>query len=152
MKNLDSNLCFRFRDARREAGLSQQSLAMEIGCNQSAISMFEKGDPTKLSGEMVEKLARKFGIDLTAPNPHPVSTEAIIERHSGYCPNPSCPSHTRYTVDGETFFRPNPEETDPVGGKYCAVCGEVLLRRCTHCGAKLHPGAVCSMCGKPYVC
>jgi hypothetical protein len=38
-----------------------------------------------------------------------------------------------------------------VGGKFCAVCGEVLEKRCPNCNAPIHEGAVCSFCGSPYV-
>ena len=152
MKNLDSNLCSLFKEARRSRALSQSVVAMEVGCKQSALSMFEQGDPTKLSSEVVEKLAKKFDIDLSAPVEVRPAATVFGVAHSGYCPNRSCPSHARYLVDGKELFRPNPVETDPVGGKFCAVCGEVLERNCPHCGAKIHPGAVCSVCGQPYVC
>ena len=33
----------------------------------------------------------------------------------------------------------------------CAVCGEVLEKCCPNCGAPLHDGAICSICGDPYV-
>ena len=66
MKTLSPEICFKLRDARRQAGLSQQVLAAEVGCKQSALSMFEQGRPTKLSAEVVEKLAKRFGIGLSA--------------------------------------------------------------------------------------
>ena len=53
MKALSPEICFQLRDARRQAGLSQQVLAAEVGCKQSALSMFEQGRPTKLSTEAV---------------------------------------------------------------------------------------------------
>ena len=43
------------------------------------------------------------------------------------------------------------ETADPVGGKYCAMCGELLERACPNCGAPVHAGAICSLCGQPYV-
>ena len=60
MKALSPEICFQLRDARRQAGLSQQVLAAEVGCKQSALSMFEQGRPTKLSTEAVDKLAQRL--------------------------------------------------------------------------------------------
>ena len=68
MTNLNPNICFKLRDARRAAKLSQGELAAEVGCKQSALSMFEQGRPTKLNDEVVEKLAKKFGVSLVAPS------------------------------------------------------------------------------------
>ena len=64
MTKLDPEICFRIKRARREAKLSQSVLASEVGCKQSALSMFEQGYGTKLNDAVVEKLAKKFGIDL----------------------------------------------------------------------------------------
>jgi len=119
--------------------------------------MFEQGDPTKLNDEVVEKLAKKFKVDL-----HAVTTTAadvqtltpVLQRpqaHTGYCPNPNCPSNHRYEVDGRILALPNRETADPVGGKFCALCGESLVRACPNCGAPVHPGAICSICGEAYV-
>ena len=56
-------LFWKIRDARREKGISQSELAKEVGCKQSAVSMFECGDGTKLNDEVIGKLAEKFGIE-----------------------------------------------------------------------------------------
>lgn len=153
MKNLDIDICYRMRTARKERGISQSALAAEVGCKQSALSMFEQGDPTKLNDEVVEKLARKFEIDLSAPAKKAAEAEILarMSPHTGMCPNPACPSHLRYLVEGKTFLKPNRQQTDPVGGRFCAVCGEVLERFCPNCHAPLHEGAVCSHCGEPYI-
>ena len=66
MKKLSPEICAQIRAARRAAKLSQEIVADEIGCNQSALSMFEQGDGTKLSEEIVGRLAKKFGISLKA--------------------------------------------------------------------------------------
>jgi len=117
--------------------------------------MFEQGDGTKLNDAVVEKLAKKFGIDLKAsvaeepvsvPGPRQATTPA-----TGFCPNPHCPSNRSYEVDGRTLYRPDRASADPVGGKFCALCGEILEKRCPNCGAPVHEGAVCSYCGEPYV-
>lgn len=147
------------REARKAAGLSQSRLAAEIGCKQNAISMVEQGDGTKLSEEAIQKICAKFGIELKpaaakAPEPvvrQPVAVVREIRPHTGYCPSAFCPSHAEYFVDGRRLLRPDRERQDPVGGKYCAVCGELLERCCPNCGAPVHDGAICSLCGEPYV-
>lgn len=152
MINLSPDICYKLRDARRAAKLSQSRLASEVGCKQSALSMFEQGEPTKLNDEVVEKLAAKFGIDLKATAGK--AEEAKIELTApatGFCPNPSCPTNHEYLVDGRRIFLPKREDADPIGGCYCAFCGEVLEKRCPNCGAPVHPGAICSLCGNPYV-
>ncbi len=151
------------KEARRGLGISQSELAAEVGCKQSALSMFEQGDPTKLNDEVVEKLARRLNVDLSPKdkglgsgvwglgmgneprNPNPDT------RISAFCPNPACPGNEEYFVDGRRFLRPVPEKCDPAGGKFCALCGEILERKCPNCGAFLHPGAVCTFCGERYI-
>ena len=64
MKNISPEICRKIAQARRDQGISQTALALELGCKQPAISMFEAGDGTKLSEEMVKKLATRFGISL----------------------------------------------------------------------------------------
>ena len=154
MKALNPEVCFKLREARRLAGLSQHVLAAEVGCKQSALSMFEQGQPTKLSGEVVEKLAKKLGVDLAAASsssPSPSSPSPVFASGSGLCPNPQCPSNRAYQVGGRVLYAPDRAAADPVGGRYCAVCGEVLERFCPNCGAPIHAGAVCSLCGQPYI-
>ena len=154
MIDLSPEICHRLRDARREAGISQTVLAREVGCKQSALSMFEQGDGTKLNDEVIRKLAKKFGVALDeVKDGMPARPAAAVTAfpHSGFCPNPACPSHHRYEVDGRSLFRPDRVAEDPVGAKYCAVCGEILERRCPNCGAPVHDGAICSVCGEPYV-
>ena len=161
MKTLSPEICFKLRDARRQAGLSQQVLAAEVGCKQSALSMFEQGRPTKLSAEVVEKLAKRFGIGLSAaggsasPAAAGAASAAPSEPNyapgSGFCPNPQCPSNRAYQVAGRALYSPDRAAADPVGGRFCAVCGEVLERLCPSCGAWVHAGAVCSHCGQPYI-
>ena len=157
MTNLSREICFKLKEARREAGLSQGEIALEIGCKQSAISMFERGEVTKLSEESVIKYAKKFAVDLKAVEAvddgerQEKKIESLKIPHTGFCPNPACVSHHRYEVEGRIFLRPERAVTDPVGGRYCAVCGEVLERVCPNCGAAVHEGAVCSICGKSYI-
>ena len=157
MKNLNPEFCKSVKSARREAGLTQGQLATEVGCKQSALSMFEQGDGTKLNDEVIEKLAKKFNLSLTpSVSPAQVNTLPLPHfptppLHHGFCPNPHCPTNKEYFVEEIRLFLPDREAADPVGGKYCAMCGELLERKCPNCGAAVHAGAICSLCGQPYV-
>ncbi len=158
MKNLSIEFCRSVKSARREAGLTQGQLAAEVGCKQSALSMFEQGDGTKLNDDVIDKLAKKFNLSYnqgqsSASTPAncqlPTTNYQLIAR--GFCPNPHCPSNHEYFVEEIRLFRPDREAADPVGGKYCAMCGELLEKKCPNCGAPVHSGAICSLCGQPYV-
>ena len=117
--------------------------------------MFEQGDGTKLNDAVIGKLAKKFGVSLEAEASVPVNlltgASTVVSAVRGFCPNPKCPSNAAYVVDGRTFLRPDRSAADPARGKFCAVCGEVLEKRCPNCGASVHDGAVCSFCGEAYV-
>ena len=134
-------------------------VAKEIGCKQSALSMFEQGDGTKLNDEAIRKLAEKFGIDISKSPAHenavdqPCDSPSVkmTQKEVGFCPNPHCPSNRAYDVEGKTFYLPDRALADPVGGKFCAMCGEVLMKKCPNCGAHVHGGGFCSICGDPYV-
>ena len=143
------------RDARRAAKLSQIEVAREVGCGQSALSMFEQGDGTKLNDETVAKLAKKFGIDISAraARKGTLSVAAAVSgaRGVGFCPNPHCPTNRAYDVEGKTRYLPDRAAADPVGGKFCAMCGESLVKACPNCGAAVHDGGFCSVCGEAYV-
>ena len=158
MKNLSIEFCRSVKSARREAGITQGELASEVGCKQSALSMFEQGDGTKLNDEVIDKLAKKFNLSYTqaeSAGVTPVNSRQQSADHQyivrGFCPNPHCPSNHEYFVEEIRLFRPDREAADPVGGKYCALCGELLEKRCPNCGAPVHAGAICSLCGQPYV-
>ena len=158
MTELNPAVCLKIKEARRAAKLSQSVVAAEVGCKQSALSMFEQGDGTKLNDEVIEKLAKKFGVELTPPPeasagvaaPFP-SRRLPLEVSRGFCPNPHCPSNHPYEVEGRAYLLPDRAKADPVGGTFCAFCGEVLEKRCPNCGAPVHDGAVCSLCGDPYI-
>ena len=154
MTNLSSEICLRLKAARRAAKLSQSVVAAEVGCKQSALSMFEQGDGTKLNDQVVERLAKKFGVALKSEKSNGEAQVTFVPPAAkvvGFCPNPHCPSNCAYEVEGRTLFRPDRSAADPVGGKFCALCGEVLEKKCPNCGAPVHDGAICSFCGDPYV-
>ena len=153
MTNLSPEICFKLKAARKAAKIGQSELAQEVGCKQSAISMFESGSPTKLSEETIKRIAKKLGVSLSAEGPDGARGDVLPGDSSGkgFCPNPKCPSNNSYEVDGRRFFIPDREKADPVGGRFCALCGEVLEKKCPSCGAPIHAGAVCSICGDPYI-
>ena len=153
MTNLSPEICKKLKDARRAAKLSQSVVASEVGCKQSALSMFEQGDGTKLNDAVIRKLAEKFGVSLAdkVPVREFMDVRPVASASRGFCPNPKCPSNAAYEVDGRTLLRPDRSVADPAGGKFCAVCGEILEKLCPNCGASVHDGAICSFCGEPYV-
>ena len=67
MTNLPTDICLKFKEARKAKGLNQSSLAQMVGCKQSAISMFEGGMVTKLSDETVKKLSEVLEVPLEEP-------------------------------------------------------------------------------------
>lgn len=154
MKNLNPEFCVRVKKARREMGISQTDLASEMGCKQSALSMFEQGDGTKLNDDVIERIAKKFNLTFQS-QPASAVSQVLPSVQSlqirGFCPNPHCPTNSEYFVEEMRLFRPDREAADPAGGKFCAMCGEILERRCPGCGAPVHAGAVCSFCGQPYI-
>lgn len=152
-----------FKEARKAKGLNQSALARVLGCQQSAISMFEGGQSTKLSDETVRKMADFLGVEMPKGESEKESTASVVPVAQtcgegvvgvlahGYCPNGHCPSNVPYVVEGRLFYRPNRILASPTGGVRCTQCGEVLEMRCPVCGAPLNDGACCAVCGSAYV-
>jgi len=161
MIGISKDFCFRIKEERRSRAISQSELATSVGCKQSAISMFEQGDPTKLSDEVVQKLAEKFSLKIddfksSQPEMAVVGTQTSIVKQDftpkkGFCPNPKCPSNEKYEVEGHVYYYPDRAKADPVGGRFCALCGEVLEKVCPNCSNPVHDGGVCSFCATPYI-
>lgn len=157
--NLSPEFCRKIKEARREAKLGQVEVAAKVGCKQSALCMFERGGVTKLNDDVIKRLSDLFNVKIITVDAKeevvPVSPSFIptvlSSSNHGFCPNAGCPSNHAYEVEGRTLFRPDRNAADPVGGKFCAVCGEVLVKTCPNCGAPVHDGAICSLCGDPYV-
>ena len=105
----------------------------------------------------MERLSKKFGVSIEpeAGNRAEKAVAAPVRVDfspgSGFCPNPRCPTNRLYQVEGRDHFRPDRLMADPVGGRFCAMCGEALERKCPNCGAPVHEGGFCSLCGDPYI-
>ncbi len=157
MSNVSKELCLRFAEARRAKGLRQTELAVQVGCTQSALSMFEGGQPTKLSDETVKRLSEVLGVPIVGESAHEENIAHVAEQGemnravSGFCPNCHCPSNVPYVVDGRLFYRPSRKVASPTGGVRCTQCGEMLEMRCPRCGAHVNEGACCAVCGASYV-
>ncbi len=138
----------RLRDARRAKALTQSELARQAGCQQSAISMLERGKMDALAHSTVAKIAEILGVEIAAEAKDAPVVPAVRAGRP-LCPNEECPSNVPYHVNGEILFWPRPQPTP--ADRHCAYCGEVLERSCNSCQAPVMPGACCTVCGKPYI-
>jgi transcriptional regulator with XRE-family HTH domain len=144
MATLSKEICKEIAIARRERGLTQTALAAEVGCKQSAISMLESGQTSKLSKENIEKVLTVLGLTLHTEVTRVVSATVQAE---GFCPNAYCPSAVPYLIQDHLVFQPRLQH-----GKHCAYCGELLETGCPHCAAPIHAeGAYCPLCGEARV-
>jgi DNA-binding XRE family transcriptional regulator len=149
------------RRARQAANLRQGELAKQVGCTQSALSMYEGGKATALAQETVRKLAETLGVALpagfgeegkpasAAPLPAVLALPGAGVVPVRFCPNFQCLSNLPYSVGGQTLFLPLAVAG---GAAHCAVCGELLEKVCPACGAPvLRRGGCCGECGAPLV-
>lgn len=145
MKTLGSQI----REARLRRHLSQSDLARQVGCKQSALSMYELGRATALSAETVGRLCAALG--LLPPAEGEFAADAPqAQGERAYCPNPDCPSNLPVRVGQAVALVPRGHLARE-GERHCAWCGEVLERACPECGAALNPGAFCVRCGTAYL-
>ena len=143
MAQLSIAFCKQLAKARRGKGVTQSALAEAAGCRQSAISMLEAGHSAKVARETVEKIASLLDVPMESPpTESPLRFPPTLPPPAhAFCPNALCHSNVPYTVDGALLFWPRPQPD--VGAPHCAVCGELLERRCPHCGAAAAaPGSV----------
>ncbi|MFU8779680.1 MAG: helix-turn-helix domain-containing protein [Kiritimatiellia bacterium] len=134
---------------RRERGMTQSELADQIGCKQSAISMFERGNPQAIASEKQQALAKLLDIPWTNPRPAVLVPASTTARDTNYCPHYECPSNVPYRVGPRLLAIPrSPASTT---GKYCRYCGEVCETHCPTCKAPYSHGACCPACGSSYI-
>jgi len=127
---------------RRKNGLTQKTLAEQVGCAPSALSMFEAGKTSALSVEKLKKISEVLHVDLDA-----LLAEATVQ----FCTHPLCPTHQPYRIGKNIHFKPT---GIPKGSSsnYCGWCGEVLSSECENCHAPFEPSAAfCPDCGESYV-
>ena len=149
MANLSIAFCRQLAKARREKGMTQSALAEAVGCKQSAVSMLESGQSAKIAQETVVKIAALLDVPLDAPPTGlcPPSSGLRAPANHSFCPNALCLSNVPYVVSDELLFWPRPQPLGGADSPRCATCGELLERRCPHCGAALAEGACCPHCG-----
>lgn len=146
MKTLGSQI----RQARQQRHLSQSALARQVGCSQSALSMFEGGRTTALNAQTIGRLCSELG--LLAPHAAELSDgpAGVTEGVRSFCPNPECPSNLPAVIGGETVLVPR-KHLAAEHECHCGWCGEVLERACASCGAPVNAGGFCASCGGRYV-
>jgi DNA-binding XRE family transcriptional regulator len=157
MAQLSIAFCKQLAKARREKGMTQSALAEAVGCKQSAISMLEAGHSAKVAQETVGRIAALLDVPMPQP-PHSQLPTADCQLPTAdclppaaphaFCPSALCHSNVPYVADGVLLFWPRPQPDGAEGGTRCTVCGELLERRCPHCGAAVRAaGACCPACG-----
>ena len=138
-------------NARLRLHLTQQEVAAQIGCKQSAISGFENGKSGALSNEKIEKFAEIVGVPLpsAAENAVAAGEQGAVERILAFCPCADCPKGLPAAINGRKVVRPAMVYID--GGlnpSFCKACGSELASGCRECLTELTPGAAfCTGCG-----
>jgi len=135
-------------EARRRRGLTQSELAATVGCQQSAVSMLERGNLQALAYEKQKALAAFLGLSCP-PEPVTPQSDEVTGTVSGFCPHFDCPANYPYVSAGRLLAIPRSHALSP--GTYCRYCGEVCETRCPGCQVPYQPGACCADCGTPYI-
>ncbi len=139
-------------EARRRRSITQSALAQHIGCKQSAISMFERGNRQALSQDKQEALATFLELAWPPAEDSPTSPDADVvceSRPIAYCPHFDCPANYPYWIG--TRLMVMPRATNAQAGKHCRYCGEICETHCPHCKAPYEHGAFCTTCGHAYI-
>ena len=131
MSPFSKEFCQSLARARRARSMTQSALATAVGCKQSAISMLEAGQSTKVADETIVKIAALLDVALpqesaASDQPRTGISRGPVTARRPFCPNALCHSDTLH----------------------CTLCGELLERNCPHCGAvPVEPGGCCAACG-----
>lgn len=142
-------LCSQIRRARQQRHMTQSALARQVGCKQSALSMFETGRTTALNGATIGKICQVLG--LLPPSGDELEAAPRQEEAAyAFCPNPECPGNLPAAIGDSVTLFPRRHALQ-AGEVHCALCGEVLERTCPECGAPVRPGAFCVRCGTAYL-
>lgn len=140
-----------FRQARRRQGLTQSEVARQVGCKQSAISMFEAGRSDALSQEKQRRLAELLGVDVELLTSSQIARRVVPVLK--FCPVGDCPSNIPYVVGDRVCLRPTMIQGVKGVLEWCASCGEILEEICPNenCRTEVFEGAFCRRCGTAYV-
>ena len=150
MKQNLNSLRDMMREARRKKGYTQKEVARRIGCTQSAISMFESGQPDALAQEKVLELASLLGLSSDAVLSDLAAAKSTYKVYR-YCNNPRCHSAIPFRAGERVRFRPRMILSDSKALSFCPWCGESMSSACGSCNAPAAPGAFCTTCGEAYV-
>ena len=122
----------------------------KIGKSLSSERRLEIMDLLVQGPKTVEKIAVLLDVPLetSAATAHALPSGPSAVNAHAYCPHADCFSNVPYVVDGELLFWPRAQADSHAAAAHCAVCGELLERRCPHCGAAVTTaGACCPACG-----
>ncbi len=134
--------------ARQQRHMSQSELARQVGCKQSALSMFEGGRHTALNATVIGKLCETLG--LLPPTQTEMAQKSSFHQRT-FCPNASCPSNLPLIIGNQVVLVPHKHFREDEKACHCAWCGEVLEHTCPECGEPINAGAFCAYCGSPYI-
>jgi transcriptional regulator with XRE-family HTH domain len=143
--NIERDPCKYIAQARRKKGVTQSELAQNVSCKQSAISMFERGNPNALSSEKQQAIAKL--LDIAWPPLDDIASESPSTL--AFCPNFDCPANYPYRVANQLLFMPYLAHDS--NSTNCKYCGEVLEKACPNCKTHFQSGACCQVCGTAYI-